>query len=105
MKTRIAIGIAIVVVVIAALAYLSRSEPTTVTVYERAGWYVADVDGPQPRVVRIGHTAAEAAVAVTQIMLQDAVENPLGGTLVAPAEVLQLVPTHLHQVGPSGTAP
>ena len=87
------------------VAYLGRSEPTTITVTQRAGWYVASVGGPQSRVLRLGRTAHEAAAGATQLMLQYAAENPRGGELVAPQEVLDLVPAHLHQVRPAGDAP
>lgn len=87
------------------VAYLGRSEPTTITVTQRAGWYVASVDGPQSRVQRIGRTPQQAATEATRLMLRHAAENPRGGELVAPQEVLDLVPAHLHQVRPSGDAP
>ena len=76
----------------------SPQERLTITITQRAGWYIAEVDGPGARVLRVGRTAAEAAAIATLLMLQHAVENPNGGTLVAPADVLNLVPAHLRDV-------
>lgn len=70
-------------------------EPSTITITQRAGWYIATVDGQSER---IGRTAAEAAAIATQLMVQHAVENPNGGVLIAPADVLALVPAHLRDV-------
>lgn len=85
------------IIIMAAVLLLACSPQgrSTITITQRAGWYIATVDGQSER---IGRTAAEAAAIATRLMLQHAVENPSGGTLVAPADVLELVPAHLRDV-------
>ena len=73
----------------------SPQNRSTITITQRAGWYIATVDG---RSERIGRTASEGAALATRLMLQHAVENPSGGVLIAPADVLDLVPAHLRDV-------
>lgn len=84
-------------IIMAAVLLLACSPQgrSTVTITQRAGWYIATVDGQSER---IGRTAAEAAAIATQLMVQHAVENPNGGVLIAPADVLALVPAHLRDV-------
>lgn len=85
----------IIMAAVTLLACSPKAERSTVTVTQRAGWYIATVGGQSER---IGRTAAEAAAIATQLMIQHAVENPNGGVLIAPADVLALVPAHLRNV-------
>ena len=80
---------------IGAVIACSPQNRSAITITQRAGRYIATVDG---RSERIGRTAAEASVIATRLMLQHAVENPSGGVLIAPADVLDLVPAHLRDV-------
>lgn len=85
------------IIIMAAVLLLACSPQgrSTITITQRAGWYIATVDGQSER---IGRTAAEAAAIATRLMLRHAVENPAGGALVAPSEVLAMVPAHLRDV-------
>ncbi len=89
------------IIIMAAVLLLACSPQgrSTVTITQRGGWYVAEVTGPHAsRGLRVGGTAAEAAAIATRLMLQHAVENPSGGVLIAPTDVLDLVPAHLRDV-------
>lgn len=59
-----------------------------------------DVHGALKRGVRIGLTPEDAAITAARTMMQYALHNPEGGALMAPAEVLTLVPEHLREVKP-----
>lgn len=99
--------LAVAAVLLALALYAAPvTERAAVTITQRGGWYVATVEGPSAVAgVRVGSTAAEAAAIATQLMLQHAVENPAGGSLVAPAEVRALVPAHLRDVPARREAP
>ena len=47
-----------------------------------------------------GDTPVEAAAKAAKLMLRYARRNPEGGDLMAPPEVLELVPPHLHTIEP-----
>lgn len=51
---------------------------------------------------RIGLTVEEAAIRAAELMAQVAASNYQGGDLVAPAEILERVPKHLHAVAAAG---
>lgn len=107
MRDKAYLYLAVMLLATAAFAYyvLRPADPTTVTVYQQDGRYVADVDGPHGtrRGLRIGSTPHEAAALASLLMLEHAVENPDGGTLRAPPAVLHLVPSHLRRVCPDST--
>lgn len=95
--------LAVAAVLLALALYAAPvTERSTVTITQRGGWYVATVDGQSER---IGRTAAEAAAIATRLMLRHAVENPAGGALVAPSELLAMVPAHLRDVPARQEAP
>lgn len=47
---------------------------------------------------RCGLTAYEAAATATRLMIDFALSNPQGGDLMAPPEVIDLVPVHLRSI-------
>jgi hypothetical protein len=74
---------------------------TIVIIRNRSGKYFSTVSGQHGG----GHTGAragldkhEAAARGVELMLRYAVENPEGGDLMAPPEVMELVPEHLRRV-------
>jgi hypothetical protein len=75
---------------------------TTVIITQRGEGYTADVgaqDGARARQgARAGLTAFDAAASAARLMLEYAQPNPEGGDLMAPAEVLELVPPHLRSI-------
>lgn len=74
---------------------------STIIIYKRGDGYVADVTGQHgggARGQRAGLTEYEAAVTAARLMLQYAAQNPEGGDLMAPEEVLKQVPAHLHAI-------
>ena len=71
---------------------------TTVIVTKRGEGYIATVGakvGIVRQGVRVGLTPAEAAASAAELMIRYAQPNAEGGDLMAPLEVLELVPTHL----------
>lgn len=74
---------------------------TTVIIKKRGAGYVStvsDQSGTGHTGARCGLTAFDAATKAAEYMLQYAIKNPDGGDLMAPPEVLDLVPKHLHSV-------
>jgi DNA-binding PucR family transcriptional regulator len=74
---------------------------TTVIITARGEGYISTVSGRfggghSGR--RCGLTAYEAAAAAARYMIDYAQSNPEGGELMAPPEVLDLVPDHLRSV-------
>lgn len=72
---------------------------TTVIVKKRGAGYVATVAGPDdgaPNGARIGLAPSEAAASAAELMMRWCRET--GGDLLAPPEVLELVPPHLRIV-------
>jgi hypothetical protein len=77
---------------------------TTVIITARGAGYVATVSGRfggGHQGARAGLTAYDAAAAAARYMLEYAQSNPDGGDLMAPPEVLDLVPAHLRSIANS----
>ena len=79
---------------------------STVIITQRGAGYVSTVSG---RLIghqgaRAGLTPYEAAARAAQLMIEYAQSNPAGGDLMAPTEVLELVPAHLHSIPANGSA-
>lgn len=76
---------------------------TTVIISKRGAGYISTVSGKFGGGhigARCGLTAYEAAAKAAQYMIEYAQSNPDGGDLMAPPEVLELVPAHLHYIKP-----
>ena len=76
---------------------------STVIIYKRGQGYVMDCHGQHGgghQGSRAGLTPQEAAVSAARAMMKYAATNREGGTLMAPPEVLELVPAHLHDIAP-----
>jgi hypothetical protein len=76
---------------------------TTVIITKRGAGYISTVSGRfggGHKGARAGLTPYEAAARAATLMLEYAQTNPEGGTLMAPPEVLDLVPEHLRSVKP-----
>lgn len=76
---------------------------TTVIITKRGAGYISTVCGKfggGHTGARCGLTPFNAAAKAVQYMLQYAVGNPDGGDLMAPPEVLELVPEHLRWIKP-----
>ena len=75
---------------------------TTIIIKIRGDGYIATVGSQSGNTVlqgaRIGLTSIDAATRAAELMLQYAASNPEGGTLMAPPEVLELVPAHLRSI-------
>lgn len=74
---------------------------TTVIIQSRGDGYIATVQGQHGggrSGARCGLTPYEAAASAAKLMLEYATPNPDGGDLMAPAEVLELVPAHLRSI-------
>lgn len=74
---------------------------STIIIKKRGEGYICTVSGKfgggyQGR--RAGLTAEDAAITASQEMLNYSQSNSEGGDLVAPAEVMALVPEHLRSV-------
>ena len=71
---------------------------TTVIITHRGEGYISSVSGKfggGHSGARCGLTPYEAAAKAAKYMIDYAVNNPEGGDLMAPLEVLELVPEHL----------
>jgi hypothetical protein len=74
---------------------------STVVIYKRYPGYAADYsgrNGDSAHGIKAGLNSHDAATTAARLMLQYAVPNPEGGDLVAPQEVLDLVPEHLKSI-------
>jgi hypothetical protein len=74
---------------------------STVIISKRGEGYISTVSGKfggGHTGARAGLTAYDAAARAVQLMIQYAQSNPEGGDLMAPPEVLDLVPEHLRSV-------
>jgi hypothetical protein len=74
---------------------------TTVIIQKRGAGYISTVQGQfggGHSGARAGLTAYDAAARAAQLMIEYAQSNPAGGDLMAPPEVLELVPAHLRKV-------
>jgi hypothetical protein len=74
---------------------------TTVIIEKRGAGYVCTVSGKHGggyQMARAGLDSQSAAALAAREMIRYAVSNDEGGDLMAPAEVLTLVPEHLHKI-------
>lgn len=74
---------------------------TTVIITKRGEGYISTVSGRfggGHQGARCGLTPHEAAASAARYMIQYAQSNPDGGDLMAPPEVLELVPEHLRSI-------
>ena len=73
----------------------------TVIIAKRGAGYISTVSGRfggGHQGARAGLTAYDAATTAARYMIEYAQTNPEGGDLMAPLEVLELVPEHLRSV-------
>jgi hypothetical protein len=74
---------------------------TTVIIEKRGNGYISTVVGQfggGHKGARCGLTEYDAAAKAATMMVEYAVSNPEGGVLMAPPEVMDLVPEHLRDV-------
>ena len=74
---------------------------STVIITKRGEGYISTAAGKfggGHNGARAGLTAYDAAATAARLMIEYAVSNQEGGELMAPAEVLELVPEHLRKV-------
>jgi hypothetical protein len=74
---------------------------TTVIVTARGEGYISTVSGKHGgghRGARAGLTPYDAAATAARLMIEYAQSNDEGGELMAPPEVLDLVPEHLRRI-------
>jgi len=74
---------------------------TTVIITKRGEGYISTVQGKfggGHQGARAGLTPFDAAARAAQLMIEYATSNEEGGELMAPSEVLELVPAHLRKV-------
>lgn len=74
---------------------------TTVIIAKRGAGYISTVAGKfggGHTGSRCGLTPYDAAAAAARYMIEYAVDNPEGGDLMAPQEVLDQVPQHLRTI-------
>lgn len=77
---------------------------SSVIITKRGEGYVSTVSGKfggGHQGARCGLTPHDAAARAAQLMIQYAQSNPEGGDLMAPPEVLELVPEHLRSISAS----
>ena len=77
---------------------------TTVIITRRGEGYISTVSGRfggGHQGARAGLTAYDAAARAARLMIEYAQGNPNGGDLMAPPEVLELVPEHLRSIAPA----
>lgn len=76
---------------------------TTVIIEKRGEGYISTVSGQfggGHTNARAGLTAFDAAAKASRYMLEYGNQNPEGATLMAPDEVINLVPDHLRSIAP-----
>lgn len=74
---------------------------TTIIITKRGAGYISTAQGKSGgghQGARCGLTPYDAAAAAARYMIEYAQSNPEGGDLMAPPEVLELVPVHLHSI-------
>lgn len=74
---------------------------STVIISKRGEGYISTVSGKfggGHKGARCGLTAQEAAASAARLMIEYSQSNPEGGDLMAPQEVLELVPEHLKSI-------
>ena len=75
---------------------------STIIISKRGEGYISSVAGKfggGHTGARCGLTPYEAAASAARYMIEYAQSNPEGGDLMAPPEVLELVPAHLRCIG------
>jgi hypothetical protein len=75
--------------------------PSTVIITKRGEGYISTVSGRYGgghKGARAGLTPYDAAATAARLMLEYSQSNPEGGTLMAPPEVMELVPEHLRSI-------
>ena len=76
---------------------------TTVIIEQRGQGYISTVQGRHGgghQGARCGLQPHEAAASAAKLMIECATSNPEGGELMAPPEVMELVPPHLRSIAP-----
>lgn len=74
---------------------------TTVIITKRGPGYVSTVSGKYGgghQGARCGLTPQDAAISAARLMVVYGQSNDEGGSLVAPPEVLEIVPVHLREI-------
>lgn len=74
---------------------------STVIITKRGAGYISTVSGKfggGHQGARCGLEPHEAAAAAAKLMIEYAQNNPEGGDLMAPQEILDLVPLHLRSI-------
>jgi hypothetical protein len=74
---------------------------STIIIRQRGEGYISDVSGKfggGHSGARCGLTPFDAAARAAQLMIEYSQSNPEGGDLMAPPEVLELVPEHLRSI-------
>lgn len=75
---------------------------TTLIIKIRGDGYIATVGTQSGNTavqgMRIGITPHDAAIRAAELMLQYAAHNPAGGLVMAPPEVMELIPAHLRDI-------
>jgi DNA-binding PucR family transcriptional regulator len=74
---------------------------STIIIRKRGKGYISDVSGKfggGHQGARCGLTPYEAASTAAQLMIRYAQSNDEGGDLMAPDEVMELVPEHLRSI-------
>jgi len=74
---------------------------STIIISKRGVGYISTVSGQFGggyQGARCGLTAYDAAASAAKLMITYAQSNPDGGDLMAPPEVLELVPEHLRSI-------
>lgn len=77
---------------------------TTVIITKKGEVYYSSVSGQHGgghSNARAGLTAFDAATTAARLMIEYTQSNPDGGSLMAPAEVVEHVPDHLREINPS----
>lgn len=78
---------------------------TTVIITKRGAGYISTVHGQfggGHQGARCGLAPFDAAAKAAELMLQYATSNPEGGSLMAPPEVKEHIPEHLHEIPGNG---
>ena len=74
---------------------------STVIIQTRGEGYISNVSGRfggGHQGARAGLTPYDAAATAAKLMVEYSQTNPEGGSLMAPPEVLELVPAHLREI-------
>ncbi len=74
---------------------------STIIITKRGAGYISDASGQfggGRNGARCGLTPYEAAARAAQLMIEYGASNPEGADLMAPPEVLDLVPEHLRSI-------